>query len=142
MSLVRLRGGTTAEWASANPILAARECGVDVTTHTLRVGDGVTHWLDLPDVAAAGSATIAGTVVVDADYDVQSDDVVVIATAACTVTLPTAVYAAGRLVYVKSTTSGVVTVEGTENIDDVASIALSQWEAVTVVSDDTQWQVI
>lgn len=43
------RHGTAAQWSSLNPILAAGEIGVSTDTHTLRVGDGVTHWNNLPN---------------------------------------------------------------------------------------------
>lgn len=45
---ILLRGGTTAEWAAANPVLAARELGVDTTTHRVKVGDGASAWTTLP----------------------------------------------------------------------------------------------
>lgn len=39
---------TSAEWASANPILPDRVQGFDSTVRAFKMGDGVTHWLDLP----------------------------------------------------------------------------------------------
>lgn len=45
------RRGTSAEWAAANVILAEGEVGWDKTTGEIRMGDGVTHWVDLPDSA-------------------------------------------------------------------------------------------
>ena len=56
MTTIKLRGGTAAEWAEANPVLAAREPGVETDTSRQKIGDGVTPWTDLPyfltDVAA------------------------------------------------------------------------------------------
>lgn len=42
------RRGTTAEWNTANPVLAAGEIGVELTTPPkTKVGDGVTAWTSL-----------------------------------------------------------------------------------------------
>ena len=58
---VQLRRGTTAQWATANPVLSAGEPGVDLDTGDLRIGDGATPWADLTAPAApdAGTARIA-----------------------------------------------------------------------------------
>lgn len=45
---IQLRGGTAAEWALANPILAEREMGVVTDTQNYKIGDGVTAWNSLP----------------------------------------------------------------------------------------------
>lgn len=45
---IQLRGGTAAQWATANPILAAREMGVVTDTQNYKIGDGVTPWNSLP----------------------------------------------------------------------------------------------
>lgn len=44
---IRSRSDTTANWTAANPILLQGEWAHDVTTGCVRIGDGVTHWLDL-----------------------------------------------------------------------------------------------
>lgn len=44
----RLRGGTAAEWTAANPVLMAREPGIETDTPAIKIGDGVTAWNDLP----------------------------------------------------------------------------------------------
>ena len=45
---IQLRRGSTTEWTSANPVLAAGEPGTDLTTGDLRVGNGTTPWASLP----------------------------------------------------------------------------------------------
>lgn len=45
---IRFRRGTTAEWDTYDPILAAGEPGVDTTTDRLKLGDGENKWSDLP----------------------------------------------------------------------------------------------
>lgn len=55
MTTIRLRRGTAAQWAAANPVLAQGEPGVDTTTGALRIGDGTRAWLDLPEFHDAGT---------------------------------------------------------------------------------------
>lgn len=43
----QFRGGTAAEWSSANPVLLDREIGVETDTKKLKIGDGATHWNSL-----------------------------------------------------------------------------------------------
>ena len=44
----RLKRGTAARWAEVNPILDQGEPGFVYDTNRLKIGDGVTHWNDLP----------------------------------------------------------------------------------------------
>jgi hypothetical protein len=41
------RRGTSTQWTTANPILAAGEIGFETDTGEFRVGDGTNHWADL-----------------------------------------------------------------------------------------------
>lgn len=43
----QFRGGTAAEWTSANPTLAAREIGIETDSHKFKIGDGLTSWNSL-----------------------------------------------------------------------------------------------
>lgn len=45
--VIKLRGGTAAEWTAANPVLAAREMGIETDTQRSKFGDGVTAWSSL-----------------------------------------------------------------------------------------------
>lgn len=40
----RVRVDTAANWAAADPILAAGEPGYESDTHVFKIGDGVTQW--------------------------------------------------------------------------------------------------
>lgn len=42
------RRGTAAQWTTSNYVLAAGEIGVSTDTNTVKIGDGSTHWVDLP----------------------------------------------------------------------------------------------
>lgn len=50
--LIRLRRGTAAEWAAANPVLRQGEPGLETDTGIVKVGDGVTAWASLLAVGA------------------------------------------------------------------------------------------
>jgi hypothetical protein len=45
---IQVRRGTTAEWAAANPVLAAGEPGLDTDTKQSKIGDGTSTWSALP----------------------------------------------------------------------------------------------
>lgn len=44
----KLKRGTAARWEELNPILAQGEPGFVYDNNKLKIGDGVTHWNDLP----------------------------------------------------------------------------------------------
>lgn len=56
--IIQLRGGTAAQWTSANPILAEREFVLETDTNKSKIGDGVTHWNDLPYNPMVGQPTV------------------------------------------------------------------------------------
>lgn len=58
LSRIRLRRGTAAQWASANPILALGEPGFESDTGVLRIGNGVNVFTALPAIIT--SQTIGG----------------------------------------------------------------------------------
>lgn len=57
MTTIKLRRGTAAEWATANPVLAEGEPGFETDTGKQKIGDGTTAWNDLPYIGGGGSAT-------------------------------------------------------------------------------------
>lgn len=48
------RHGTAASWTSANPILKLGEAGWESDTGQGKIGDGVSHWNNLPYVGTGG----------------------------------------------------------------------------------------
>jgi hypothetical protein len=70
MTQIKVRRGTTASWAAANPVLAAGEPGLDTTLNKVKFGDGATAWATLPFMTDAllalkaplASPTFTGTV--------------------------------------------------------------------------------
>ena len=44
---IQIRRDTTANWESANPVMAEGELGYDLTVENFKVGDGTSAWMDL-----------------------------------------------------------------------------------------------
>lgn len=59
MTNLQLRGGTAVAWAVANPVLLAREMGVESDTGRFKIGDGVTAWNSLAYSSGAPGPAIA-----------------------------------------------------------------------------------
>ncbi len=53
---IQIRRDTPANWAAQNPVLAQGEPGYDLDNQVMKVGDGVKHWADLPDIQTTGLA--------------------------------------------------------------------------------------
>ncbi len=49
---IKLRQGTSATWASTNPVLASGEPGFDTTNKLLKIGDGTSTWTSLTNTAS------------------------------------------------------------------------------------------
>lgn len=72
---IKLRRGTAAQWATANPILSLGEFGFEYNTQRFKIGDGNQDWNSLPyneqiitlsgDVVGSGNNLINVTVVDD-----------------------------------------------------------------------------
>ena len=50
---IRIRRGTTEEWAEANPLLLLGELGLDTSIRRLKAGDGDKRWNQLPYIGAS-----------------------------------------------------------------------------------------
>lgn len=46
---IRVRSGTSEEWAAKNPVLLLAEPGYDSTARILKIGDGSSTWSELPE---------------------------------------------------------------------------------------------
>jgi hypothetical protein len=53
---IQLRRDTTANWESVDPVLAAGEVGVDLTTGQIKIGDGESSWTELVYYSGNGSS--------------------------------------------------------------------------------------
>jgi hypothetical protein len=57
----QLRRATNVQWESNNPILLAGEPGLASDTNQLKIGDGITNWINLPYINVAGIPGQVGT---------------------------------------------------------------------------------
>lgn len=103
------------------------------------------------NVKVAGSFTTQAGMTVKVtnkavNYTLTASDYIVNATAAVTITLPTAASVAGKTYIVKNSVAvgGVVTVDTTssQTIDGALTRPLNQRDSLTVVSDGTNWMVL
>jgi len=72
MSTVRIqvRRGTSTDWSSVNPTLAAGEIGFETNTKKVKVGDGTTAWNSLSYISSDAGAV--GEIAMDAIYSALS----------------------------------------------------------------------
>jgi hypothetical protein len=70
ISRLRMRGGTADEWTAANPVLLAREFGIETNTRRMKMGDGSTAWASLPYFLAASD--VRGQVGRQADFTIAA----------------------------------------------------------------------
>ena len=110
-----LRGGTSTEWASSDPVLSVREVGVDSSFSPARfkIGDGVKKWSEL---AWAGTLVEASTT--NGSIKVNGSEVTVY-------TLPS-VGTAGTYTKVTTDANGRVTVGTNLSASDIPTITLSK----------------
>lgn len=54
INLIQFRKGTGQDWSLADPILASGEPAFNITDYTLKIGDGVSNWSELPNIGGSG----------------------------------------------------------------------------------------
>lgn len=65
-TVIKLRRSTAAAWASANPVLAAGEPGLETDTNQVKYGDGTTAWNTLEYAGGVGGGlTVSETAPAD-----------------------------------------------------------------------------
>jgi hypothetical protein len=57
---LQFRRDSSLNWIQTNPILASGEMGIELDTHTFKIGDGVLRWNDLPYGGLQGPPGPAG----------------------------------------------------------------------------------
>jgi hypothetical protein len=58
---IQIRRGSAAFWDSENPILHDGEPGYERDTRRLKIGDGITHWRELPYSPTGATSGGGGT---------------------------------------------------------------------------------
>lgn len=111
--LWQFRGDTAANWTSANPVLAARELGLETDTLMCKIGDGSTAWTSLayanfgaaPVVAANAQTANYTAVASDAGKEIQMN-----VSSANTATINASLYTPGTYLFVRQIGAGQTTV--------------------------------
>lgn len=142
---IRPRGDTAANWTAANPVLATREFAIETDTRKVKFGDGTTAWAGLAYLTSAAAGYSVATVAASyTDTTTNGEKVVLVTATGQTVTLPTAVGNTAMLTF-KLMVAGTLTIDGAgaETIDGgLTAVLLSQYEAVTLISNNANWMVI
>lgn len=68
------RRGTTAQWASANPVLGDGEMGIDKTAGIIKVGNGDDPWSDL-DIVYEATPAVLSVFGRTGDVEMTSEDI-------------------------------------------------------------------
>lgn len=157
---IQLRRGTSAEWTSVNPVLAAGEPGFELGTGKLKIGNGVTKWNSLGyttnvdiigDVVGNVTGNVEGnltgnvtgnligglaTITKTGNYTALATDQVIVCNRSTemTVTLPAAT-GSGKTFNIKSVNYGPVIVDayGSQTIDGELTQEVEQWENLVVI---------
>jgi hypothetical protein len=119
-SRIQLRRGLSAEWTTANPILAEGEMGVELDTKKYKIGDGITQWVTLQ--YSTGTKADIGLGNVDNTSDMNKP----ISTAVQNYITDT-----GVLLSYKADTSSLATVATSGNYNDLINkpqLAGANWE--------------
>lgn len=58
---ITIRKGTASQWSSTNPVLASGEPGYDLSNNILKIGDGVSNWNNLKNVASISGLITASS---------------------------------------------------------------------------------
>lgn len=142
MTLIVIRRDTTAAWASANPVLAAGEFGLDTTLGKIKVGDGTTAWASLPFQGGGSRSVVSVTSSVTLGAASGTDYVVLIGASGAP-TLPTAVGNTNRYTLKNvHTTNKTVATTSSQTIDGSTTVSLTPNTSLDVVSDNTNWNVV
>lgn len=64
---------TAAQWTAANYVLLAGQIGVEIDTRRLKIGDGVTAWVDLPYSTNSGIDYTAGAGILMENREISAD---------------------------------------------------------------------
>ena len=145
---IQIRRDTAANWTATNPVPANGQPCWETDAKKLKVGDGATAWTSLAYYGTGGGGgsgyTVSSVAASYTETATTGTKIVKVTASGQTVTLPTAVGNTAMLTF-KLMVAGTLTIDGNaaETIDGgLTAILLSQYEAVTIISDNANWQVI
>ena len=62
---IRIRRGTTTQWAASTKVLQVGELGIDTTLNKIKAGNGSSLWPDLPFIESSGNSNTADFIFTD-----------------------------------------------------------------------------
>ena len=76
-AVIQLRRATEQKWIDHNPILREGEPALSTDVYKMKVGDGVTHWMELPYLTSGGGDIYtAGNGIVIENDEIRLDDLI------------------------------------------------------------------
>jgi hypothetical protein len=145
---IQIRRDTAANWTAGNPTPANGQPCWETDAKKLKIGDGATAWNSLAYYGTGGGGGFSYTVSsVAASYSETATSgykVVKVTASGQTIALPTAVGNTAQFTF-KLMVAGTLTIDGAgaQTIDGgLTAVLLSQYEAITIISDNANWQVV
>lgn len=144
---IQIRRDTAANWTSTNPTPAPGQPCWETDTKKLKVGDGATAYNSLAYFSPGGGGsgyTVSSTATSYTETATSGEKIVKVTASGQTITLPTAVGNTAKFTF-KLMVAGTLTIDGngSETIDGGTTATLvSQYEAMTIISDNANWQVV
>ena len=144
---IQIRRDTAANWTAGNPTPANGQPCWETDTKKLKVGDGATAWNSLAYFSPGGGGsgyTVSSIAASYTDATTSGEKIIKVTASGQTIGLATAVGNTAKLTF-KLMVAGTLTIDpnGAQTIDGAATAVLvSQYEAITLISDNANWQVI
>jgi hypothetical protein len=143
---IQIRRDTAANWTAGNPTPVNGQPCWETDAKKLKIGDGATAWNSLAYYGTGGGFGYTVTAVAASYTETATNGykVVKVTASGQTVTLPTAVGNTAQFTF-KLMVAGTLTIDGAgaETIDGGLTAGLfSQYEAITIISDNANWQVV
>lgn len=109
---IQLRNDTSANWTSANPVLAQGEIGIETNTRLYKIGNGSTAWNSLAYGSLVGTINVASVV-----------------TSVKDISATYTILAADENTFIRSTAASGITVTVANVLNPGESIQFVQWGA-------------
>lgn len=141
---IQIRRDTAANWTAGNPTpLSGQPCW-ETDTNKLKIGDGATAWSSLPYFPDVQTYSVSSTATSYTETATSGEKIVKVTASGQTITLPTAAGNTAKFTF-KLMVPGTLTIDGngSQTIDGgLTATLVSQYEALTIISDNANWQVI
>jgi len=98
-----------------------------------------------PIGATGPGPTIVPVTITATNYNIQTTDAAIFVTASCTLTLPLTAGLTGKIYYITSNTSGMVTINTPGDVYIAGSLTLNinnQYSSVILITDGNNWYIL